>query len=86
MILIILKWELQNISHGVMRIILLVISPILNIFLHSRIILMVLTWPAIQYPIKTSSVLGISSTKLLIPLTDAEVMGVSICIGEVEYP
>ena len=36
---------------------------------------MVLTWPAIQYPIKIESILGIWTTNLLIPTMDVELMG-----------
>ena len=36
---------------------------------------MVLTWPAIQYPINIVSILGIFTTNFLIPPMDAELMG-----------
>ena len=36
---------------------------------------MLLTWPAIQYTINISYIIGICTTNFLIPETDAELMG-----------
>ena len=46
---------------------------------------MVLTYPAIQYPIKISSIIGVCTTNGLIPLKDAELMGGHRCTREVDY-
>ena len=35
------------------------LSPTIHLLLHITILIMVLTWPAIQYPIEVASILGI---------------------------
>ena len=72
--LILLKWFLQNISHGIMRILLRVMYPILNLFLHITLIFIVLSWPAIHYPIKSTPILGNWAKKCLAPPIYAELM------------
>ena len=56
--------------------------PILHLFFYIKLLIIVLTWPAIQYPIKVSSILGIWTTNCLIPPTDAELMGGNRCTRE----
>ena len=58
-----------------MRTLLWIIIPILNLLLYIELLIMILTWIAIQYPIKISSILGIWTTNCLIPPTDAEMIG-----------
>ena len=43
--------------------------------MYITLLIIVLTWPAIQYPIKIASILGIWTTNFLIPPTDVELMG-----------
>ena len=52
-----------------------IMSPILNLSFYITLLIMVLTWPATQYPINIVSILGIWTTNCLIPPTDAEMMG-----------
>ena len=80
MTLIFLKCILQNITHGIMRFLLRVII----LFLYIILLLIVLTWPAIQYPINISSILVILSTKCLIPLKYAEPVGLRQRTKEVD--
>ena len=42
-----------------MRTLLRVVSPILNLLFYITLLLMVLTWPATQYPIKIAYILGV---------------------------
>ena len=49
-------------------------SPIFNLLLYITLIIMFLTWPAIQYPIKTKYIIGIWSTNCMIPPTGVELM------------
>ena len=58
-----------------MRTILRIFYPILKLLMNITLFIMVLTLPAIQYPIKVASILGIWTIKCLIPLTDVELMG-----------
>ena len=60
MLLVILTWTLKKISHGILRTLRRVISPILNLLLYITLLIIVLTCTATQYPIKIASVLGIS--------------------------
>ena len=53
--------------------------PIISLFLYITILLMVINWPAIYYPIKISFILGIWETKCLIPTTDTELTGGRRC-------
>ena len=75
MILLILKWILQNNSHGTIRIILTVISRINNILLHIVLLPMVLTWTAIQYLIKIALILVIWEINCLISPTEEDLVG-----------
>ena len=50
MLLNILKWVLQHISHSIMRILLRIMSPILILLFHITLLLVVLTWITVQYP------------------------------------
>ena len=74
MILSLLKWSLKNTAHGIMKTLLRIFSPILSLLLLITLLFMVLTYPAIQYPIKVESILGIWKINCLIPPTDAELM------------
>ena len=49
--------------------------PILKLLFHISLLIMVLAWPVIQYPIKVPSILGIFTINLLIPPKDAELIG-----------
>ena len=75
MILLIIKCILQNNSHGTIRILLTVISRITNILLHIILLLMVLTWNAIQYLIKIALILVIWERNCLISPTEEDLMG-----------
>ena len=75
MILALLKGSLKNTSHGIMRTLLRIFSPVLKLFLHITLLIMLLTWPATQYPIKVAYILGIWKINCLIPPTDTENMG-----------
>ena len=86
MTLILTKWLLNNISNIIMRILLRVTSPVLNLFLHITLLLMFLIWPASQYLIKITSIKGIWETNCLIPATDAELMVRHIHMREVYVP
>ena len=74
MLLVFLKRSLKNISHVIMRNLLRVIPPILNLLKYITLILMVRTCPTTQYPINISSILGIWETKFPIPQIDTELM------------
>ena len=50
-LLLIIKWVLNHISHGIIRIIPRVVSPILNLFFWVTLIPMVLIWPVIHFHI-----------------------------------
>ena len=58
-----------------MRTFLRFMFPILNSLLYITLLLMVLTWPATQYPINISYILGIWETNFLIPPINAVLMG-----------
>ena len=75
MILVFLKWSLNNMLHGITRTLLRIMPHILNLLLYITILIMVLTWPATYYPIKIKSIIGIWNINRLIPPTDAEIMG-----------
>ena len=79
----ILKWYLKNTAHGIMRNLLRIFSPTLKLLLHIKILMMVLTWPAIKYPIKVASILGISKINCLIPPMNYELMGRHRSVREV---
>ena len=49
--------------------------PILNLLLYITLLIMVLTWPVIQYPINIASIIGIWKTNYIILPTDVELMG-----------
>ena len=74
MILATLKWDLTNTTHGIMRIILRIFYTILELILNLTLFLMVLTCPAIQYPIKVISILVIWKIILLMPTIYAELI------------
>ena len=74
MILATLKWDLTNTTHGIMRIILRIFYTILELLLNLTLFLMVLTCPAIQYPIKVISILVIWKIILLMPPIYAELI------------
>ena len=59
MILIIIKWVLHNISHGIMRILLSLMFLLINSLFFITLFPMVLTCTAIHYPIKSASILVI---------------------------
>ena len=84
MLLVLLKWYLNNISHGIMRTLLRIMFPILNLLLYITLLIMVLTWPVTHYLIKIACILGIWTINCLIPPTDAELMGG--CRGGVDPP
>ena len=75
MLLVILKWDINNISQVIMRTLLRVMSYILNLLFYIPIPPMVLTCTATQYPTTITSVLGISATNRLIPQMNVELMG-----------
>ena len=50
-------------------------SPIINLLLYITLLLMVLTWPVTQYPIKIALIMGIWEANCLIPPTYAALMG-----------
>ena len=58
-----------------MRTLLRIFYPILKLILHIKLLIMVLTWTAIQYPIKVISILGIWTINCLIPPMDKELVG-----------
>ena len=62
MLLVFSKWYLKNILHGIVRTPLRIMFPILNLILYITLLIMVLTWPATQYPINIASILGILTT------------------------
>ena len=53
-----------------MRTLLSINHPIFNLLLYITPLIMVPTWPAIQYPIKITSIPGIWKNNGLIPLID----------------
>ena len=69
-----LKWSLKNTAREIIRNFLTIFSPILRLFLHITLLIVVLTWLAIHYPIKVSYILGVFKINCLIPTTDAELM------------
>ena len=75
MLLIFLKWDINNISYGIMRTLLRIMLPILKLLLYLMVLVMVLTWNATQYPINISSMLKIWTKICLIPPMDVELMG-----------
>ena len=75
MLLILFKFFLHNISHVIIMILLRMMPHILNLFLHVILLLMVLTWPSIQYPINITSILGIRETNFIIPPSETEFIG-----------
>ena len=75
MLLVILKWDINNISQVIMRTLLRVMSYILNLLFYIPIPPMVLTCTATQYPTTITSVLGIWATNRLIPQMNVELMG-----------
>ena len=74
-ILVLLDWSLKNVSHRIMRILLRYTTPVLDLSFYITLLLMVLTWTAIQYPINIKSNLGIWTTNYLIPPMGAELIG-----------
>ena len=82
MLLELLKWALKNTAHGVMRTLLRIFSLILELILLVTLLVIVLTWPEIQYPIKVTSILGIYKINCLIPPTDVELMVIHRCMKE----
>ena len=58
-----------------MRTLLRIFSPVLKLLLHITLLIMVFTWPEIQYPTKFASILVIWTINCLIPPTDVELMG-----------
>ena len=72
--MILFKWIPQNISHWITSIILIVMSPVINVYLYIKLLRMVLTCPSIQYPVKITSILGIWATKCIIMKMDVEMM------------
>ena len=76
MILEFIKWILKNISHSAIRTLLRIFFLVFNLLFYITLLIMVLTWPAIQYPINITSILGIWKTNFLITPTDTELMGV----------
>ena len=75
MLLALLKWPLKNTTHGIMRTVLRIFFPILKLFLHIILLIMVLTWMAIQYSINMESIIGIWKINCLIPPMDTIMMG-----------
>ena len=70
MLLALLKWDLKNTLHGIMSTLLMIFYTIIQLLLKIKILIMVLTWPEIQYPIKVESILDIWKINCLIPPTD----------------
>ena len=68
--MVLLKWVLYNVSHVIMRILLRVMSPILNLLLPITLLFVVLTWTTIQYPIKITFILDIWAKNCLVPSID----------------
>ena len=68
------KWTLKNTAHGIMRKLLRIFYPILNLLFLVKFLTMVLTWPAIQYPTKVASIIGIWTIHYLIPPTEAKLL------------
>ena len=75
MLLVFLKWALDNISHGIMKTLLMVYLQILNLLLYIKVLIVVTNWTTIHYPIKNTSILGICTTNYLIPPIYTELMG-----------
>ena len=69
MLRVFLKWSIKNISHIIIRTLLRIMFPVLNLLLYIMLLIMVLTWPATRYPIKITFILGIWTTNCLIPPT-----------------
>ena len=59
MLLALLKWDLKNTLHGIMSTLLMIFYTIIQLLLKIKILIMVLTWPEIQYTIKVSSIIGL---------------------------
>ena len=72
MTLILFTWVLHNIWHGIKKILLRVMTPILNLFFYVTLLLMVLTWSTIKYLVKFTYILGIWETNCLILMMDME--------------
>ena len=70
MLLALLKWDLKNTLHGIMSTLLMIFYTIIQLLLKIKILIMVITWPEIQYPIKVESILDIWKINCLIPPTD----------------
>ena len=70
MLLALLKWDLKNTLHGITSTLLMIFYTIIQLLLKIKILIMVLTWPEIQYPIKVESILDIWKINCLIPPTD----------------
>ena len=68
------KFPLKKNSHGIMRTLLRIVHPILNLLFYIILLITVLIWTAIQYPIKIASILGIWTTNSLILPTEAELV------------
>ena len=76
MLLVILKYALKNTARGIMRTLLRSFSPILNLLFHITLLVISLTWPAIQYPIKVAYILGIFTINCLASPMDTERIGI----------
>ena len=63
MLLSVLNWARNNTAHGIMRTLLRIFSLILELILLVTLLVIVLTWPEIQYPIKVESILEIWTIK-----------------------
>ena len=60
-------WALNNILHGIIRNIMRVMSPILNLIFYITLLIVVLTWSVI--PIKIAYIIVICTTNCMIPPT-----------------
>ena len=90
MLLVLLKWALNNTAHVIMRTAPRIFYPIIKLLLHITLLILVLPCPTIQYPMKVPSILGIWTINCLVQPTDMELMGIhrrtrevheSICIS-----
>ena len=75
MLLSVLNWSRNNTANGIMRTLLRIFPPILKLLFHLTLLIVFLTWPTIQYPIKVAFILGIWTINCLIPPIDAELVG-----------
>ena len=87
MFLLLIKWTLKNTSHWSMKILMISMTPILDLIIYIELIIMVLTWTFSKYPINITSDLRNWKINCPIqPVEDAELMGVRRHFKEGGYP